>query len=145
MKTIISVYNSGGKGKSSTILELANLFLAIPGCNIIFSSKPAAKLSVDFRLVIEISGKVIALESQGDPGTHLQKRLDDIVSKYSPDLMICTCRTRGETVAAVYNIAKNNSYDLIWSTTYQTKHSHQLVNRLKAEHLQDLIIKMRLI
>lgn len=145
MKTIIAVYNSSGKGKSSTILELANLLLATPGCNIIFSSKPATKLSVDFRLVIELSGKVIALESQGDPGTHLQNRLDDIVNKYKPNLIFCTCRTRGETVAAVYNIAKANSYDLIWSTTYETKHSHQLVNRLKAEHLQDLIIKIEII
>jgi cellulose biosynthesis protein BcsQ len=145
MKTIIAIYNSGGKGKSTTTLELANLLLAIPGCRIIYSDKPSANLTIDFRLIIEINGKIIALESQGDPGTHLQKRLDDIVKKHNPYLIFCTCRTRGETVAAVNIIAKVNSYDLIWSTTYETKHSHQLVNRVKAEHLQDLIIKMGLI
>lgn len=145
MKTILAIYNSGGKGKSTTTLELANLLLAIPGCRIIYSDKPAANLIIDFRLIIEIKGKIIAIESQGDPSTHLQNRLDDIVKKYNPYLIICTCRTRGETVAAVYNIAKANSYDLMWSTTYETRHSHQLVNRLKAEHLQDLIIKMGLI
>jgi hypothetical protein len=145
MKTIIAIYNSGSKGKSTTTLELANLLLAIPSCKIIFSNKPSANLTIDFRLIIEINGKIIALESQGDPGAHLQKRLDDIVKKHNPYLIFCTCRTRGETVAAVNIIAKANSYDLIWSTTYETKHSHQLVNRVKAEHLQDLIIKMGLI
>lgn len=145
MKTILAIYNSGGKGKSTTTLELANLLLAIPECSIIYSDKHPANLTIDFRLIIEINGKIIALESKGDPGTHLQKRLDDIVKKHNPYLIFCTCRTRGETVGAVNIIAKANSYDLIWSTTYETKHSHQLINRLKAEHLLDLIIKMSLI
>lgn len=145
MKTILAIWNSAGKGKSSTILELANLMQNFPGCEIIFSSKPAISLTIDFRLIIKIKDKIIAFESQGDPGTHLEARLENIVKQYSPDIIFCTCRTRGETVAAVNKIAHSYTYDKIWTSTYETNHSRDIANRLKAEHLQDLVVKLGLI
>lgn len=146
MSTIIAIWNSGGKGKSSTILNLANLLMtSYTAHKVIYCSKNVISLTIDFRLIIEISGKVIALESQGDPKTHLEKRLDDIVLKYKPDLIICSTRTRGKTVHAVDNIASKYSFDTIWTSTYQIAHSHTLVNNLKSEHLLDLIVKLGLI
>jgi hypothetical protein len=145
MKTILAIWNSSEKGKSSTVLELANLIITIPGCSIIFSSKPVTSLSIDFRIVINIKGKIIALESQGDPGTHLENRLDDVITKYNPDLIFCTCRTRGETVAAINKVANSYGYDKIWTSTYETTHSHKLANSLKAVHLHDLVSKLGLI
>lgn len=146
MNTILAIWNAGGKGKSTTILELANLMIAqFPKYKQIYSSKNTIKLSVDFKLIIEINGKIIALVSQGDPGTKLEIRLDEIVKKYNPNIIFCSCRTRGETVRAINNIAKKYSYDKIWTSTYQTTHNHLLANKLKAEHLLDLIIKMGLI
>ena len=147
MKTIVAIWNSGGKGKSSSILELAQLMLAqLPKNHIpIYCSTDVKNLSIDFTLIIEINGKIVALESQGDPGTKLEKRLDDIVKNYNPDIIICSSRTRGETVWAINNVAKKHSYDKIWTSTYETTHSHQLVNSLKGEHLFDLIQKLGLI
>jgi len=145
MKTILAVKNPGRKGKSSTILELANLMQTFPGCEIIFSSKTTISLTIDFRLIIKIKDKIIAFESQGDPGTHLEARLENIVKQYSPDIIFCTCRTRGETVAAISNIAHSYTYDIIWTSTYEATHSHNIANRLKAEHLQDLVVKLGLI
>lgn len=146
INTIIAIWNSGGKGKSSTILALANLLLNPQRApNIIYSSKDAIKLSVDFTLVIEINGKTIALQSQGDPGTALEKRLDKIVNDYNPNLIFCTCRTRGETVYAVQNIANNYNYDTIWSSTYQVTNNANRTNQIKAEHLLDLSVQLGLI
>lgn len=146
MNTILAIWNAGGKGKSTTILELANLMIAqFPKYKQIYSSKNISNLSVDFTLIIEINGKIIALLSQGDPGTKLEKRLEDIANQYSPNLIICSCRTRGETVQAINKIASRHLFDKIWTSTYETTHSHPLANQLKGEHLLDFIIKMGLI
>ncbi|TDE43193.1 hypothetical protein E0I26_11305 [Flavobacterium rhamnosiphilum] len=102
-------------------------------------------MPVHLQLILEISGKVIALESQGDPKTNLVQRLDDIVVKYKPDLIICSTRTRGETVHAVDNTANKYGFDTIWTSTYQIAHSQSLVNSIKSEHLLDLIVKLGLI
>lgn len=147
MNTILAIWNAGGKGKSTTILELAKLLLAQLPKNYVplFSSKDINNLSVNFTLVIEINGKTIALESQGDPGTKLEERLNKIANTYNPKLILCTCRTRGETVQAIHSIAKNHSYDKIWTSTYDVTHSHKLANTLKGKHLLDLILKLGLI
>ncbi|CAM4341972.1 hypothetical protein [Flavobacterium terrigena] len=146
MKTILTIWNTSNKGKSSTILELANLLLrTFPKHTIIYTSKDIFKLSVDFRLIIEINGKIIALESQGDPGTGLEKRLNNIITLHKPYLIITSSRTRGETIWAINNVADLHKYDKIWTSTYETSHSHKLANELKAEHLLDLIKKLGLI
>lgn len=146
MNTIIAIWNSGGKGKSSTILNLANLLMSSYTTHkVIFCSKNSSALTIDFRLILEINGRVIALESKGDPKTDLEKRLDDIVLKYKPDLIICSTRTRGETIQAVHNTANKYDFETIWTSTYQINHNQGLANKLKSEHLLDLIIKLGLI
>lgn len=146
MNTITAIWHSAGKGKSSTILELANLLLkTYPNYKLIYSSKDVKKITIDFRLVIEINGKIITLESQGDPGTKLKERLEGIIKDYSPNIIFCTCRTRGETVNAIENTANKYEYDTIWTSTYQTTHNHKLANQAKAEDLLDLVSKFGLI
>jgi hypothetical protein len=146
MNIILAIWNAGGKGKSTTILELAKLLiLRYPKYRLIESSKEVNNLTLDFRLVIEINGKVIALESQGDPNTGLEKRLEIVVNKHKPNYIICSCRTRGETVNAIHNISSRHSYDKVWTSTYETTHSQPLANQLKGEHLLDFINKMGLL
>src|SRR5690554_2186826 len=145
MKTMLAIKNSSEKGKSSTTLELANLMKETPDCKIIFPRESLPILIGDFTLVIEINDKIVAFESQGDPGTDIENRLESIITMYNPNLIFCTCRTRGATVTAVEDIAHKYTYDIIWTSTYETNHSQNVVNKLKAEHLQDLVIKLGLI
>jgi len=145
MNTIIAIWNSGSKGKSSTILNLANLLMSSYTHKVIYCNKDSSKLTVDFRLILEINEKIISLESKGDPKTDLEKRLSEIATKYQPNLIICSTRTRGETVQAVHNIASKYSFDKIWTSTYEITHSQSLANNLKSEHLLDLIVKLGLI
>lgn len=144
MSTIVTIWNTSNKGKSATILELAKIFLS-KSSTVIFSSKDIIDLTIDFRLIIEVNGKIVALESQGDPGTELEKRLNNIVNTYSPDLIFTTSRTRGETIWAINNVAKSHKYDKIWTSTYQISKNHKIANQAKAEHLFDLISKLGLI
>ena len=125
---------------------MVNLLInRFPGHKIIYPSKDVTKISIDFTLVIEIKGKIIAIKSQGDLGTKLEKRLHQIVNKYKPNYIFCTCRTRGETVDAVQNIADNFDYDTVWSSTYQVTHNENIANLAKSEHVLDLIKKLGLV
>jgi hypothetical protein len=146
MSTIIGIWNASGKGKSSSILSLANFLMSTyPSHRVVHCNKNPSALTIDFRLILEIKGKIYALESMGDPNSGLERRLDDIMVTYKPDVLVCATRTRGNTVLAVQNIKAKYLSDLIWSSTYQTSHSHTLVNDAKAEHLHDLMRKLSLI
>lgn len=148
MKTIIAVWHSGQKGKTETIREIAQNLMAIyPNFKPIKPANHPINLhpKKDFSLVIEINGKIIGIESQGDPKTGLKKRLKRLVEKYKCDIVYCATRTRGETVKNVESIAKDSDYKLIWTSTYQTTSNHPLVNDLKAKHIIDLTQKLGLI
>lgn len=145
MKTIITIWNTSNKGKSETVLELAKLLIKKnPSFKPIFCSHEIDKLTLDFRLIIEINGIKIALESQGDPKTNNKVRIEEILVKYSPNILITTSRTRGETVKVIDFLADEYDYDTIWTSTYQVTKEHTQYNILKAEHLMDLIEKIKL-
>jgi hypothetical protein len=146
MATIIAIAGPAGKGKSNTVLELARLLLNLnTPPNVIHTSKDIINLSIDFRLVMRLNNTTIALESQGDPGTHLQRRLTDIITTYSPDILITTCRTSGETLNAVRFIASHHVFDFIQTSTYRSAGNQAQLNRLKAEHLLNLLQQLGLI
>lgn len=68
MKTALSIWNSGNKGKTETLREFANLLLATyPTFTPISPVVAIVPVTGDFRLVVQINGKIIGIESQGDP------------------------------------------------------------------------------
>ena len=146
MKTIIAIKNAGEKGKTETTRELANILIKnYPNFTPIFPTPFEILIEHDFRIVIEINGKIIAIESQGDPGTNLKSRLEFLIGEYNCDLIICTCRSRGETVRSINSVANTCKYQTIINSTYQSKSNHEELNKIKAEHLLDLIEKLKLI
>lgn len=146
MRTIIAIWHSKDKGKTETIRRIANNLMELfPELIPVFAEPAEVPLEGDFRLVIEINGIIIGLESQGDPKTGLRGRLEELVQSYNCDIIFCTTRTRGETVRAVDNIANNFGYNAIWTSTYQTANNHQQMNDLKARHLINLIQELGLL
>jgi hypothetical protein len=148
MKTILSIWNSGNKGKTETLREFANLLLlTYPRRRIIFSADSIVPDTGDFRLVVEINGKIIGIESQGDPKTELQNRLIELADVFKCKLILCSTRTRGETVAAVDHLFDTRNFQTLWTSTYQIANArqHDLVNELKAKHLLDLLQSLSLI
>ena len=78
MSEIILVSNSAKKGKSSTLVELANVFLSkYLDVEILYSYKH--KTSIDFTLIIKAKGSIVAFESQGSPNSQLENRLETII------------------------------------------------------------------
>ena len=65
MKTIIVIKNSGGRGKTNTARELANLIVkSYPDFTPNFPIPFVIFKINDFRIVIEINGKTIGIESK---------------------------------------------------------------------------------
>lgn len=148
LKTILAVWNSGEKGKTESLRQLANVLLSTyPDYKPIFPIPVIVPTLHDFRLIVEIDGVVIGIESQGDPKTNLQNRLIDLVTQFNCDIIFCTCRTRGETVAAVENIHNTYGFQTIWTSTYQIadRRQHASVNQLKGKHILELVQNLGLI
>jgi hypothetical protein len=148
MKTVLSIWHIADKGKTETLRELAKLFLTTyPDYRSILPIPTIVPDSEDFRLVIEINGKIIGIESQGDPTTNLENRLIELADTFNCEIIICSSRTRGDTISAVDNLWETRGFQTIWTSTYQIadKTLHKFVNELKAKHILDLLQGLGLI
>jgi hypothetical protein len=145
MKTIIAISNVSNKGKSSTLRELAKMLEAINPSGIIFSNPSSFIPTGDFRLIITVNGKTIAIESKGDPSTDLGNRLEEIFNNYNPDIIFCSSRTSRTTVDDIKTFATTHSYQLIWTSTYHMDNNHNLLNNLKAKHMIELLQTLNII
>lgn len=142
MKTVLSIWHTGDKGKTETLREFASLLLSTyPSFKPVFPAVAIVPSSGDFRLVVQINGKRIGVESQGDPNTKLQYRLMDLADNYNCEVILCSTRTRGDTVVAVDNLQHTRGFDTIWTSTYQMDGGLQqsIANNLKAKHILELL------
>lgn len=143
MKYILAIWHKAGKGKSDIVRQLANLILQqYPTYKPIYPNPASVPTKDDFRLVIEINGRKIGFESKGDPNTNLPIRLDELARQFQCDVIICTTRTGGATLKAVDNIADNYGHYTVYTSTYETVDkdiNHSIVNKIKAEHLMNLL------
>ncbi|AEA44116.1 hypothetical protein [Fluviicola taffensis] len=142
MRTIIAIWHSADMGKSATIRAFANLLITtFPDFEPITPVPPNVPPNGDFILVVRINGVVIGITSQGDPGTGLENRLMNLADNHECNIILCSTRTRGETVIAVDRVAGRRGYETIWTSTYQIagEANQRIVNGLKARHLMDLV------
>lgn len=118
-KIILAVSYSGSTGKSSTLRAAAQSLLNLyPNHIAIFPTPTVVPPNGDFRLIVNINNKVVAIESQGDPNTDLCKRLNELAVNYKADVIICTARTRGTTVDDINTVAHNHGFEKIWTTPF---------------------------
>lgn len=97
----------------------------------------------EVEVLLTVNGHRVGLVSQGDPNTSLENRLRSVVAK-GCEVLVCSCRTRGETVAAVHRIAKEHSCRIIWTAPYQdgvkNREVHRNLNEMKAKHLVEVVL-----
>jgi hypothetical protein len=142
MKTALAIWHKGDNGKTETLRESANLLLkTYPSLTPIFPTTAIVPTTGDFRLVVQINQKIIGIESQGDPNTNLQNRLLELADNFKCEVILCSTRTRGDTVVAVDSLHHTRGFDTIWTSTYQVAGQSQqiIANNLKAKHILDLL------
>ena len=137
MKTVITIQGTGGIGKSSAVRAIYNR-LAEAGTFTILGDRK------DIRAEGTYKGKLIGIEGEGDPpGYFLEKSLGEFAAK-GCDIIICTCRTRGETPDIVANMWHDHRYHIIWTKHLQEGKTGIMPNGLDlskkyAEMVMDLI------
>jgi hypothetical protein len=69
----------------------------------------------DVRVILLYKGKKIGIETQGDPGvlSRLSPSLDYFVQE-NCEVIVCACRTSGNTYEAVEDLQKQHGYKIIW-------------------------------
>ena len=147
-KTIVVIQGPGRKGKSSTILNFANLVankypIGKASQELLrreHFSKSNPQTLVDIRLTLEINKQVLAIESIGDPYSHLYKRLIEQITKYKADFILCACRSSGQTVLDILSAA-GDDYHIVWSSPYGSLVDSMINthNNIKAKHILDVI------
>ena len=145
MKTILAIWHVADMGKTETLREFANLLLRRPAFKPIYPVPAAVPATGDFRLVLEINGHIVAVESGGDPFTDLEQRLIDLADNFHAEVILCATRTKGyTTVGAVDHVAATKGFETIYTSTYQIGNPalHRTVNQSKARHLLNLLQRL---
>lgn len=132
-KTALAIRGISGKGKSATIKLIREELKRR------YSHTESLLIDDgDIKSIITISELKIGIESQGDPNSRQGKSLDDFVSR-GCHIIICACRTNGETQQNVINL-KSKEYRLIWATNYRSYQiPHSDLNKVSVNHLCELI------
>ena len=110
MKKIYAIRGVQKTGKSESIKMFYNKLKA-KYTNLEISDKYTPIYDGDISVVVEINGKIIAIESQGDPNS----RILDSLPKFAAipaNIIICATRTRGSTVDVVKQQQEN--YQITW-------------------------------
>jgi hypothetical protein len=110
MKQLIGLYGTSNVGKSQTIR-----FVYEKLCNenflILEEFEQIIPTEGDICVVIIINGKLIGIESQGDPNSRIFISLPKFV-KIKCDIILCATRTRGATVKEVEKLSSD--YEIKW-------------------------------
>lgn len=133
MKRIaIAVWGTAGIGKTSTIRRVFDK-LNIEG------QKPDKTIGLDICAIINLSnGKKIGIESLGDP-TSAQPEWIDYLVKNHCDIIICACRTKGDTVDNVANLV-NYNYNMVWLSPFTSESlEKEILNDISADAIIKLI------
>ncbi|HID82787.1 MAG TPA: hypothetical protein EYH06_07515 [Chromatiales bacterium] len=130
MSDIIALKGRGNSGKTQTIKAVfKNLKIKYPSAKITILEPNTTEI----KIIIDINGIKVGLESQGDPNSRLKQSLSDF-SNAKCDIIICATRTSGMTVQWV------NSYSSQYNITflqqsYVLKNSQSATNIKTANHI----------
>ena len=139
-KTVIALYGTSNSGKSSTaklVIDKLDKYNSIEQVR-----KKTRGNGHDLNVIFKSNTIKIGIETEGDPGTPLEKRLSEL-SSVGCDIIICTCRTYGKTVEAVKSACKN--YDIVWTLQDKLESDRdesdlrQISNEIKADFLINII------
>jgi hypothetical protein len=136
MKQIIGLYGTSNVGKSETIKnvyrKLTEKYLDL---TFLPDFEQITEEEGDICVIIIINGKIIGIESQGDPNSRIFISLPIFV-KFKCDIILCATRTRGATVQEVEKL--ENTYEVKWvkknpsdkSETYKTDNDNLAIEIL---------------
>lgn len=110
-KTIIANYGDPNLGKTKSIGLVYDRLKKV-------ANKDLGILDVDnddFYAWVEINNIKVGISSQGDPRSHQQQWLDDLIAKGCA-IIVTACHHSGATVTVIQNSANTNGYRIYWTS-----------------------------
>lgn len=136
IKTVIANMGVADFGKTASLKEVYNVVkLKFPQ---ITPNSPMID-NGDLKAIFTINNIKIGIETQGDPNSRIFSSIDDFVNQ-NCDIIICACRTSGETRKKVLS-TQDNGYRIIWASNYccKDKNAFKTLNYLYAENIVEIV------
>jgi hypothetical protein len=156
MATIIILKNRFSRGKTSTLMKLYEIMESYLSDYKVNDTRDIY-FNVDLHAVVEIENikkedkKIILIATKGDSIEAIE-HLEESISDNNPDIVFCTATIDEDINNKLQSL--ENRHKLIWTSTYsdlgvddKTKSTQMqtVLNKIKAEQLLDLLIKLELI
>lgn len=137
-KIAIAVWGTAGIGKTSTIRRVFDR-LNVEG------KEPDKTIGQDICTIINLNnGKKIGIASLGDPCPDQPKWIDYLVRNHC-DVIVCACRTKGNTVDTILNLV-NYDYNMVWMSPFSGENWEEYeLNDISADAIIKLIERCTLI
>lgn len=111
-KTIFAIYASKNKGKTSSVKEFYKMFKHAYRTEIVSNSCNRISATSEISGIIELNNGIkIGINSAGD-NLEAVKLSIDVFVKAKCDIIICACRTKGESTWPILNLERK--YDVHW-------------------------------
>ncbi len=135
IKTVIVDSGGGNIGKSSAIKQVyEEIKRRYPQ---LLKLRPTTG-GEDINALLNINGVIVGIESQGDPNSRMYDSLKDFVAQ-NCDIIVCTCRTKSDTIASVRELESNHGYRLIFAQHYINASVKDYLNVLYAKGIVQII------
>ena len=133
-KLVIANNGAGNKGKSSSIKKFFDKLQSKYPNEVI-----TCKKGKEIKATLRINNIMIGIESEGDPNSRIFDSLDDFVED-NCDIIVVSCRTRGETYDKVKSL-ENEGYEIKWLSNERStdKSKHEELNDQYAEKIFNMI------
>ena len=136
--SLIALRGKSNVGKTTTIKKVYELLIKkYTKINIIVEPLK----TIDIRIIIEINGIKIGIESQGDQG-HEGSRLETSLKLFTENncqIILCATRTKGATVRLVNKLNSSYLIDFIKKPIMLEKNKHNESNQKVASEIFDKI------
>lgn len=137
---IIALKGHGNSGKTSTLLELYNLFNSNPNY-IVSCAKQKIRNTTDFfaKFTNPITKNQIAIYSEGDIPDCTNRAITTFNDLQTNDILVLACRTKGEVLKI---LEPYNPIYIRKSTTYYDKKVQKFLNHSDAKIIELEIQKL---
>jgi hypothetical protein len=136
MKKILALYGTANIGKTETIkLVFEKLKNEYKDFEYHSDFEPIMLEKRDICVIIIIKGKIIGIESQGDPNSRIFESLP-LFKRMNCDIIVCATRTKGATVGEVEKL--QDIYQIEWINKNSPEYSDnkktasELYNRINS-------------
>lgn len=117
MKLIIANRGAHDIGKTTSIRNAFNVLQAKhPMTTTVYVPAGVSSFPIvggEVKATIKIGTTLVGIETQGDPGSRMQKSVADFIA-WGCEIILVACRNQGDTINTITNLEANHGYTVLW-------------------------------